>query len=98
RPCVCGNRGCLNVEADVERFLALAGLDPAPGELAARQAAAALRAGYPAHERIRAAADAIADRLGLGLAGLINVVNPDLVLLGGLHGQLPGGAPGRGPG
>ena len=94
-PCVCGNRGCLNVEADVERFLALAGLGAAPGELASRQATAALRAGYPADDRVRSAADAIADRLGLGLAGLINVVNPDLVLLGGLHGELLAAAPGR---
>ena len=54
---------------------------------------AVLRAGYPADPRVRAAADAIIARLGLGLAGLINVVNPDRVLLGGLHRHLLLAAP-----
>lgn len=93
RPCVCGNRGCLNVEADAERFLGLAGLVPAGGEPVLPQAVAALRAGYGSDPRVRAAADTIAARLGLGLAGLINVANPDLVLLGGLHGHLLAAAP-----
>ena len=46
-------------------------------------------------ERVREAADAIVARLGLGLAGLINVINPDRVLLGGMHGALLAVAPGR---
>lgn len=52
------------------------------------EAVAVLRAAYPADPLVRAAADAIAARLGLGLAGLINVVNPDRVLLGGMYGEL----------
>jgi predicted NBD/HSP70 family sugar kinase len=95
RPCVCGNRGCLNVETDAERFLELAGRTPDPDEPVLRQAVAVLRAGYPADDRVRAAADAVADRLGLGLAGLINVINPDQVLLGGLHGHLLAANPER---
>ena len=94
-PCVCGNRGCLNVETDVERFFSLVGRAPSPDEPLLRQAGALLRAGYLADERVRGAADAIADRLGLGLAGLINVVNPDRVLLGGMHGHLLAAAPDR---
>ncbi len=54
-----------------------------------------LRAGYPGDPAVRAAAHAVAARLGLGLAGLINVVNPDLVLLGGLHRHLLLAAPDR---
>ena len=54
-----------------------------------------LRAGYPADPRVRAAADAIAARLGLGLAGLINVVNPDRVILGGMYRELLTVAPER---
>jgi predicted NBD/HSP70 family sugar kinase len=54
-----------------------------------------LRAGYQSDERVRAAADTIAARLGLGLAGLMNVANPDLVLLGGLYGHLLAAAPER---
>jgi predicted NBD/HSP70 family sugar kinase len=87
-PCACGNRGCLSVEADAGRFLALAGQSPAPGQPVLRQAVAVLAGGYPADPRVRAAADGVAARLGLGLAGLINVVNPDRVLLGGLYGPL----------
>ena len=95
RPCVCGNRGCLSVEADAERFLDLAGRAPDAAEPLLYQAVALLRAAYPDDDRVRAAAEAVIDRLGLGLAGLINVVNPDRILLGGLHGQLLAAAPGR---
>ena len=94
RLCPCGNRGCLNVETDAVRFLDAAGRVPAPGGVLLDEAVAVLRAGYPADRRVREAADAIAVRLGLGLAGLINVVNPDRVLLGGLHGHLLLAAPG----
>ena len=91
----CGNRGCLNVETD-------AGAIPRAGR------AGAARARRPSSTRpspccapatrptaqVREAADAIVGRLGLGLAGLINVVNPDRVLLGGMHGALLAVAPG----
>ncbi|MGH3296067.1 MAG: ROK family protein, partial [Trebonia sp.] len=59
------------------------------------EAVALLSAGYPADPRVRAAADAIAVRLGLGLAGLINVVNPDRVILGGMYSELLTVAPER---
>ena len=95
RPCPCGNRGCLNVETDAVRFLAAAGRVPAPDGVILDEAVAVLRAGYHADRRVREAADAITARLGLGLAGLINVVNPDRVLLGGLHGHLLLAAPAR---
>ncbi len=95
RLCPCGNRGCLNVETDAARFLAAAGRVPAPDGVLLDEAVAVLRAGYPADRRVREAADVIVARLGLGLAGLINVVNPDRVLLGGLHGHLLLAAPGR---
>jgi predicted NBD/HSP70 family sugar kinase len=95
RPCLCGNRGCLSVEADAERFLDEAGRQTPPGAPVLDEAVAVLRAGYPADQRVRAAADAIAARLGLGLAGLVNVVNPDRVLLGGLYRELLAVAPDR---
>lgn len=37
---------------------------------------------------MRAAADLLIDRLGLGLAGLVNILNPDRIVLGGLHRAL----------
>jgi predicted NBD/HSP70 family sugar kinase len=93
RLCVCGNRGCLNVETDAERFLAAAGRTLSPGAPLLDQAVAVLRDGYESDPGIRAAADGILVRLGQGLAGLINVVNPDRVLLGGLHRHLLLAAP-----
>jgi predicted NBD/HSP70 family sugar kinase len=95
RPCVCGNRGCLNVETDAARFLESAGRELPPEGPILDEAIALLRDGYRSDERVREAADAIAARLGLGLAGLINVINPDRVLLGGMHGALLAAAPAR---
>jgi predicted NBD/HSP70 family sugar kinase len=37
---------------------------------------------------VRTAAARLIERLGLGLAGLVNVLNPDRILLGGLHRHL----------
>jgi predicted NBD/HSP70 family sugar kinase len=95
RRCLCGNRGCLSVEADAERFLADAGRQPSGDAPVLDEAVAALLAGYPSDPGVRAAADAVAARLGLGLAGLINVVNPDRVLLGGMYRALLAVAPER---
>jgi predicted NBD/HSP70 family sugar kinase len=59
------------------------------------QAVSVLVAGYASDPRVKEAAAGLIQRLGLGLAGLINVVNPDRVLLGGLHKYLLQAAPGR---
>lgn len=93
RPCPCGNRGCLNVETDAERFMTLAGRVPDSGSAVLDQAVSVLRAEYGRDERVTAAAGALIGHLGLGLADLINVINPDRVLLGGLHGHLLLAAP-----
>lgn len=95
RPCRCGNRGCLNVEADAVRLLDAAGRGPGTEAPALDAAVAVLRAGYPDDPRVRAAADAAAEKLGLALAGLINVVNPDRILLGGMYRELLAVAPRR---
>ena len=93
RPCPCGNRGCLNVETDAERFLAAADRVPAPDVAVLDQAVAVLTADYDSDPRVHEAATALVQHLGLGLAGLINVVSPDRVLLGGLHKHLLLAAP-----
>ena len=93
RLCPCGNRGCLNVETDAERFLEAAGRVPVPDAPLLDQAVAVLAADYDSDPRVRDAASALVQHLGLGLAGLINVVNPDRVLLGGLHKHLLLAAP-----
>ena len=95
RPCPCGSRGCLNVETDAGRFLDAAGRVPGPGAEPLAAAIALLRVGYATDPRVREAAGTLVDRLGLGLASLVNVVNPDRVLLGGLHKHLLLAAPDR---
>ncbi|WP_030798471.1 ROK family protein [Streptomyces sp. NRRL S-337] len=86
-PCHCGSRGCLDVEADPLAFLVAAGREPGPEVSLLRQAADLLRDDY-ADPGVRAAADLLVDRLGLGIAGLVNILNPDRIILGGLHRSL----------
>ncbi|PBC81135.1 Sugar kinase of the NBD/HSP70 family, may contain an N-terminal HTH domain [Streptomyces sp. 2224.1] len=86
-PCHCGSRGCLDVEADPLAFLGAAGREPGPEVSLLQQAADLLRDEY-ADPGVRSAADLLIDRLGLGLAGLVNILNPDLIVLGGLHRAL----------
>ena len=50
------------------------------------------RGGDPA---VRAAVAVITERLAAGLAGLVNVLNPDRILLGGLHRYLLEADPAR---
>ncbi|WP_037914832.1 ROK family protein [Actinacidiphila yeochonensis] len=87
RPCHCGSRGCLDIETDPLAFLEAAGRPAGPEVSLLRQAADLLRTQY-ADPAVRGAAHVLIDRLGAGLAGLVNVLNPDRVLLGGLHRHL----------
>jgi hypothetical protein len=87
------------VETDAERFLEAAGRVPAPQPAVLDQAIAILAAEYGSDPpvspdpQVRRAVGTLVQHLGLGLAGLINVVNPDRVLLGGLHKHLLLAAP-----
>ena len=94
RRCPCGSRGCLNVETDAARFLDAAGRAYDPGGGAPLdEAIALLTTGRATDPRVRDAVSILVDRLGLGLASLVNVINPDRVLLGGLHKHLLLAAP-----
>ncbi len=95
RPCRCGSRGCLDVETDALSFMDAAGRVPRPGAPVIEQATALLRGQYASDPAVRAAAAVVIERLGLGLADLINVLNPDRILLGGLHGDLLAADPER---
>ncbi|MEU2560902.1 ROK family protein [Streptomyces longispororuber] len=86
RPCHCGSRGCLDVETDPLAFLTEAGVEPGPEGLLNQ--ARTLLAEHYADPAVRVAAEALIDRLGLGLAGLVNILNPDRIVLGGLHRAL----------
>lgn len=94
RPCHCGSRGCLDVEADPRAFLTAVGRDPGPEGSLLQQANELIRTQY-ADPGVRTAAEAIIDRLGLGLAGLVNILNPDRIILGGMHRALLDADPDR---
>lgn len=88
RPCHCGGRGCLDVEADPLALLEEAGQEPGPDGSLLRRANDLIRHGYPDDPAVRRAVETLVDRLGLGLAGLVNILNPDRIVLGGLHRTL----------
>ncbi|MFF2652592.1 ROK family protein [Streptomyces sp. NPDC058045] len=87
RPCHCGSRGCLDVETDPLAFLTAAHRTPGP-EVSLLEQSRALITGAYDDPRVRGATEALIDRLGLGLAGLVNILNPDRIILGGLHRDL----------
>lgn len=87
-PCHCGSRGCLDIEADPLAFLTAAGREPGPEVSLLQQARDLLREEYATEPSVRSATEQLIDRLGLGLAGLVNILNPDRIILGGLHREL----------
>jgi predicted NBD/HSP70 family sugar kinase len=94
RLCACGNRGCLDAEADATALLAAAGRPALAGAAGYREAMRLLATG-PADAAVAAAVRRLVDALGTGLASLINVLNPDRVVLGGLHAALLAADPAR---
>ena len=79
-PCGCGSVGCWETEVGTGALLRRAGHPPEGGREAIDAVLREAEAGSPA------ALGALAETgrwLGIGLAGLINVLNPRLVLLGG---------------
>ena len=73
-PCGCGNRGCLEAFARADRIAA------ACGTATAEEAMTAARAGDPAAV---AGLLVVGRYLGIGIANMIVVVNPDVVVIGG---------------
>ncbi|MFI6456635.1 ROK family protein [Streptosporangium amethystogenes] len=82
RPCGCGSRGCLEAEVGEQALLDAAGR---ASELVGHDG---IRAVVDAAERGDLAAqnalDRIGDWLGIGVANLINLFNPGLVIFGGM--------------
>ena len=79
-PCRCGSLGCWETEVGSSALLRRAGHPPEGGHEAVDAVLTQAAAGDP----IALAAFAETGRwLGIGLAGIINILNPDLVLLGG---------------
>jgi glucokinase len=73
-PCGCGNRGCVEAFARADRIAA------ACGTATAEEAVARARSGDP---RAVDGINGIGRYLGIGIANMVAVVNPDRVVIGG---------------
>ena len=85
RRCRCGSIGCWETEVGESALLERAGFDPDGGRAAVEQLLARAAAGD------RRAVDALASEarwLAIGIAGLVNVFDPDTVVLGGLFARV----------
>ena len=76
-PCYCGKRGC------IETFLSGEGLREAYGHRDAPTALAIATAADAGDARAAAAVELYSQRLAKALASVINIVDPDVVVLGG---------------
>jgi predicted NBD/HSP70 family sugar kinase len=83
--CQCGSVGCWETEVGEEAMLRLAGRPPGGGWSEVEAVLEEARAGSPVALR---ALEGVGYWLGLGLAGLVNIFNPRLVVLGGLFGRI----------
>ncbi|HEX5149702.1 MAG TPA: ROK family transcriptional regulator [Candidatus Limnocylindrales bacterium] len=85
RACRCGSVGCWETEVGESALLTRAGRPPDGGRAAVDAVLQDAAAGSPV---ALAALDSVGRWLGVGLAGLVNVLNPELVVLGGLFGRI----------
>ena len=83
--CRCGSTGCWETEIGERAILRRAALPGSGGRRAVDRVVRAAADGDPAAV---AALAATGRWLGLGLAGLVNVLNPRLIVLGGLFGRI----------
>ena len=83
--CRCGSIGCWETEVGERALLARAGLDPDGGRAAVDDLLERAEASDPA---VVAALAEEARWLAIGIAGLVNVLDPDTVVLGGLFARI----------
>lgn len=83
--CRCGSVGCLETEVGEGALLLRAGH---PAEGGRRAVDDVIREAADGSPVALAALDHVGRWLGLGLAGLVNVLNPRLIVLGGLFGRI----------
>jgi predicted NBD/HSP70 family sugar kinase len=89
-PCPCGARGCWDVQVDGRAMARHLGRRPPAN---ARTFARAVLDRAPRDPAARGAVALCAAALGRGAAGLVNALDPDVVILGGLAAALRGAAP-----
>lgn len=86
--CSCGSRGCLELVADTRALMRAAFLPDTPVTGIEYRARILLEAAERRDPTAVEAVDQISTRLGSGIAGLINLLDPDRILLGGLLARL----------
>jgi predicted NBD/HSP70 family sugar kinase len=84
--CRCGSIGCWETEAGEGALLRRAGGAIGEGGTASVDRAIALAEAGDA--KVRAAVESVGGWLGLGIANLVNLFNPELVVLGGMFARL----------
>jgi len=84
-PCRCGSVGCWETEIGERTLLLRAGHPIGGGR---REVDAVLREAAAGSTDALAALDHVGRWLGIGLAGLVNILNPRLVVLGGLFARI----------
>ena len=85
--CRCGATGCWEMKVGENRLLQLAGRLPGGGPDAVAEVIEAAEAG---EARADAALQEVAEWIGTGLRGVINMFNPDVIVLGGSLAQVWG--------
>jgi predicted NBD/HSP70 family sugar kinase len=80
RPCRCGSRGCFETEAGEDAVLVACGRTAGGGRAALLEVFAAASQG---EERALEGLQSIAVWVARGLTSLVNILNPDVVILGG---------------
>lgn len=83
--CRCGSVGCWETEVGEDALLTRAGH---PRQGGRGEVDAVLREAAEGSPAALSALDHVGRWLGLGLAGLVNVLNPRLIVLGGLFGRI----------
>ena len=83
--CRCGSIGCWETEVGEAALLRLAGHAPGGGRAAVDGVLQEAVSGSPS---ALSALDQVGRWLGIGLAGLVNLLNPQLVVLGGVFGRI----------
>ena len=78
--CRCGNIGCWEMKVGENQILTQSGRLPGGGPEAVAEVIAAAAAG---EDRAGRVLTGVAEWLGVGLRGLINIFNPEVVVLGG---------------
>jgi predicted NBD/HSP70 family sugar kinase len=83
--CRCGSVGCWETEVGAWALLRRAGHPPGGGRRDVDAVINEAEAGSPA---ALAAFAEVGRWLGIGLAGLVNILNPEIIVLGGLFGRI----------